>query len=85
MCPTENQVLAQDELWVLNETPPSLGRVDLTSFVYEEVLSFEDAGFATDLEIQGDAAVVVLENRVVNVRPNRGRHRASRRSRSRAA
>ena len=58
---------AQNELWVLNETPPSLGRVDLTSFVYEEVLSFEDAGYATDLEIQNDAAVVVLENRVVKV------------------
>lgn len=67
MCPTENQVLAQDELWVLNETPPSLGRVDLTSFAYQEVLSFEDAGYATDLEIQDDAAVVVLENRVVKV------------------
>ena len=58
---------AQNELWVLNETPPSLGRVDLTSFVYEEVLSFENAGYATDLEIQNDAAVVVLENRVVKV------------------
>lgn len=58
---------AQNELWVLNETPPSLGRVDLTSFAYEEVLSFEDAGYATDLEIQNDAAVVVLENRVVKV------------------
>ncbi|MEC7693967.1 MAG: hypothetical protein VX446_06230 [Bacteroidota bacterium] len=58
---------AQNELWVLNETPPSLGRVDLTSFTYQEVLSFEDAGFATDLEIQDDAAVVVLENRVVKV------------------
>ena len=60
-------VQAQNELWVLNETPPSLGRVDLTSFDYEEVLSFEDAGFATDLEIQDDVAVVVLENRVVKV------------------
>ena len=58
---------AQNELWVLNETPPSLGRVDLTSFAYFEVLSFEDAGYATDLEIQDDAAVVVLENRVVKV------------------
>ena len=58
---------AQHELWVLSETPPSLGWVDLTSFAYEEVLSFEDAGFATDLEIQGDAAVIVLENRVVKV------------------
>ena len=58
---------AQNELWVLNETPPSLGRVDLTSFAYYEVLSFEDAGYATDLEIQDDAAVVVLENRVVKV------------------
>ncbi len=58
---------AQNELWVLNETPPSLGRVDLTSFAYQEVISFEDAGFATDLEIQDDAAVVVLENRVVKV------------------
>ena len=58
---------AQNELWVLNETPPSLGRIDLTSFAYEEVLSFEDAGYATDLEIQDDAAVVVLENRVVKV------------------
>jgi len=58
---------AQNELWVLNETPPSLGRVDLTSFAYHEVLSFEDAGYATDLEIQDDAAVVVLENRVVKV------------------
>ena len=58
---------AQNELWVLNETPPSLGWVDLTSFAYQEVLSFEDAGYATDLEIQDDAAVVVLENRVVKV------------------
>ena len=58
---------AQNELWVLNETPPSLGRVDLTSFAYQEVLSFEDVGYATDLEIQNDAAVVVLENRVVKV------------------
>ena len=58
---------AQNELWVLNETPPSLGRIDLTSFAYQELLSFEDAGYATDLEIQGDAAVVVLENRVVKV------------------
>ena len=58
---------AQNELWVLNETPPSLGRVDLTSFAYQEVLFFEDAGYATDLEIQDDAAVVVLENRVVKV------------------
>ena len=46
---------------------PKSGRVDLTSFVYEEVLSFENAGYATDLEIQNDAAVVVLENRVVKV------------------
>ena len=30
--------LAQNELWVLNETPPSLGRIDLTSFNYEELL-----------------------------------------------
>ena len=60
-------IQAQNELWVLNETPPSLGRVDLTSFAYHEVLSFEDAGYATDLEIQDDAAVVVLENRVVKV------------------
>ena len=58
---------AQDELWVLNETPPSLGRIDLTSFSYEELLSFDNVGYATDLEIQGDAAVVVLENRVVKV------------------
>ena len=58
---------AQNELWVLNETPPSLGRIDLTSFAYQEVLSFEDVGYATDLEIQDDAAVVVLENRVVKV------------------
>ena len=58
---------AQNELWVLNETPPSLGRIDLTSFAYQEVLSFEDVGYATDLEIQNDAAVVVLENRVVKV------------------
>ena len=59
--------LAQDELWVLNETPPSLGRIDLTSFSYEELLSFDNVGYATDLEIQGDMAVVVLENRVVKV------------------
>jgi len=58
---------AQNELWVLNETPPSLGRVDLTSFTYEEVIFFEDVGYATDLEIQDDVAVVVLENRVVKV------------------
>ena len=58
---------AQDELWVLNETPPSLGRIDLTSFSYEELLSFDNVGYATDLEIQGDLAVVVLENRVVKV------------------
>ena len=58
---------AQNELWVLNETPPSLGRIDLTSFAYQEVLSFEDVGYATDLEIQNDEAVVVLENRVVKV------------------
>ena len=54
---------AQNELWVLNETPPSLGRVELTSFTYEEVIFFEDVGYATDLEIQDDVAVVVLENR----------------------
>ena len=60
-------VQAQNELWVLNETPPSLGRIDMTSFTYQEVLSFEDAGFATDLEIYDDVAVVVLENRVVKV------------------
>ena len=59
--------LAQNELWVLNETPPSLGRIDLTSFNYEELLSFDNVSYATDLEIQGDMAVVVLENRVVKV------------------
>ena len=59
--------LAQNELWVLNETPPSLGRIDLTSFNYEELLTFDNVSYATDLEIQGDMAVVVLENRVVKV------------------
>ena len=59
--------LAQNELWVLNETPPSLGRIDLTSFNYEELLSFDNVSYATDLEIQGDMAVVVLENRVIKV------------------
>lgn len=58
---------AQDELWVLSETPPSLGRIDLTSFSYQELLSFQDVGYATDLEIVGDLAIVVLENRVVKV------------------
>ena len=44
-----------------------MGRIDLTSFSYEELLSFDNVGYATDLEIQGDLAVVVLENRVVKV------------------
>ena len=43
---------AQDELWVLNETPPSLGRIDLTSFSYEELLSFDNVGYATDLRFK---------------------------------
>lgn len=58
---------AQDELWVLSETPPSLGWIDLTSFSYQELLSFQDVGYATDLEIVGDVAIVVLENRVLKV------------------
>ena len=73
---------AQDALWVLSETPPSVGKIDLASFTYEEVATFEDVAYATDLEIRGEEAVVVLENRVVKIdlghRPNLGRHRVAR-------
>lgn len=60
-------LLAQDALWVLSETPPSVGKIDLTSFTYEEMATFEDVAYATDLEIRGEEAVVVLENRVVKI------------------
>ena len=60
-------VHAQDELWVLSEAPPSLGVIDMVTFDHEELITFSDAGFATDLEIRGDEAIVVLENRVVKV------------------
>ena len=58
---------AQDALWVLSETPPSVGKIDLASFIYEEVATFEDAAYAPDLEIRGEEAIVVLENRVVKL------------------
>ena len=61
------QTYAQEELWVLSETPPALGMVSMSTFEYEELVAFEDAGYATDLEIRGDEAIVVLENRVVKV------------------
>ena len=60
-------VHAQDELWVLSEAPPSLGVIDMVTLDHEELITFSDAGFATDLEIRGDEAIVVLENRVVKV------------------
>lgn len=73
-----NAAVAQDELWVLNEgrfdwatgevvEAPSLGRIDMATLDYQQLLEFDGAAFATDLEIAGDAAVVVLENRVVKV------------------
>ena len=58
---------AQNELWVLNEFPPSLGVINMVTFDYEELITFSDASFATDLEIRGDEAFVVLENSVVKV------------------
>lgn len=61
------QTYAQEELWVLSETPPALGMVSMSTFEYAELVTFEDAGYATDLEIRGDEAIVVLENRVVKV------------------
>ena len=75
MCKT---ALAQDELWVLNEgrfdwatgevvEAPSLGVIDMGSLNYQHLLEFDGAAFATDLEIAGDVAVVVMENRVVKV------------------
>ena len=39
----------------------------MVTFDHEELITFSDAGFATDLEIRGDEAIVVLENRVVKV------------------
>ena len=60
-------VQAQNQLWVLCETPPSLGVIDMFTFDHEELITFSDAGYATDLEIRGDEAIVVLENRVVKV------------------
>ena len=73
-----NAAVAQDELWVLNEgrfdwatgevvEAPSLGHIDMATLDYQSLLEFDDAAFATDLEIAGDVAVVVLENRVVKV------------------
>ena len=73
-----NAAVAQDELWVLNEgrfdwttgevvEAPSLGHIDMTTLNYQSLLEFDGAAFATDLEIEGDVAVVVLENRVVKV------------------
>ena len=73
-----NAALAQDELWVLNEgrfdwttgevaEAPSLGHIDMATLNYQELLEFDGGAFATDLEIAGDVAVVVLENRVVKV------------------
>ena len=70
--------VAQDELWVLNEgrfdwatgevvEAPSLGHIDMATSDYQSLLEFDGAAFATDLEIAGDVAVVVLENRVVKV------------------
>jgi len=70
--------LAQDELWVLNEgrfdwaagevvEAPSLGHISMSTLEYTSLMSFEGASFATDLEIAGNVAVVVLENRVVKV------------------
>ena len=46
-------LMAQDALWVLSETPPSIGKIDLASFTYNEVATFEDVAYATDLEIGG--------------------------------
>ena len=60
-------VQAQNQLWVLCETPPSLGVIDMFTFDHEELITFSDAGYATDMEIRGDEAIVVLENRVVKV------------------
>ena len=73
-----NAAFAQDELWVLSEgrfdwttgevaEAPSLGHIDMATLNYQELLEFDGAAFATDLEIAGDVAVVVLENRVVKV------------------
>ena len=73
-----NAALAQDELWVLNEgrfdwstgevvEAPSLGRIDMATLDYQALLAFDGAAYATDLEMAGDVAVVVLENRVVKV------------------
>lgn len=70
--------LAQDELWVLNDgrfdwatgevmEAPSLGHISMSTLEYTSLMSFEGASFATDLEIAGNVAVVVLENRVVKV------------------
>ena len=74
---------AQDELWILNEgrfdwttgevvEAPSLGSISMETLTYQELLVFEGEAFATDLEISGDVAVVVLENRVVKVDMNSG-------------
>jgi hypothetical protein len=73
-----NPALAQDELWILNEgrfdwttgevtEAPSLGYIDMATLDYQQLLEFDGAAFAMDLEIAGDVAVVVLENRVVKV------------------
>ena len=83
-----NEVLAQEELWVLNEgrfdwatgevlEAPSLGHIDMGTLNYQQLLEFDGAAFAMDLEIAGDVAVVVLENRVVKVDLSSGQILAS--------
>ena len=61
------QTYAQEELWVLSETPPALGMVSMTRSNTKSSWLSKMRGMRPDLEIRGDEAIVVLENRVVKV------------------
>lgn len=71
-------VFGQSQLYVLNEgrfdwtngviaEAPSLGVIDITTYSYSQIASFDSIAFATDLEVQGQHGYVCLENTVMKV------------------
>ena len=95
-----NAALAQDELWVLSEgrfdwttgevaEAPSLGHIDMATLNYQELLEFDGAAFATDLEIAGGRRRCGVGESCgeggPHYRPNPRQRRPSRRARSRGS
>ena len=71
-------VFGQSQLYVLNEgrfdwtngviaEAPSLGVIDIATYNYAQIASFDSIAFATDLEVQGLHGYVCLENTVMKV------------------